>query len=397
MPAQNHSISDLGDDKEQRLREEPSSNIKQGAERLKLSPIKVPENQKSNKAKMIDDFLQNAKVFAWDNQDHCEQATDYFSAFETILQPNKHSDVFFHFIETYLSWEEPKVIGFVNWIGNGPYRALLTNKQAKASNQEYSETPLIRAIVLGKAHFAAALLKVDGITVNTLYKVNGYGTCLHQAIKKESPLIKLMVEKSSVHPDLFLEKDKDGNNVLHLLMQTRGDELLVSRLECIVGLRKKIDSADARGDEGTTSEPDTETDDDESKLRKLEFRKLKFRLEVLSDVINSLRVLKESPLQVSNEKDLTPYQLRVSTLKTSKRVLSVLDKISDPNRVLNFQEKKMRKKVSLVKLQEQAIRKIIDADPIADLIRRFCIRKFKNSQECSRALYKPGNGKQYPD
>ena len=204
MPPPNYSNKDLGDDKEHRPREELSGSIDQGADTGKLVPIEAPVNDLSNRAqwraKMIHVFLQNAQSFPWSNPRKCEQAKHYFSAFEPILQPNKNSGVFFTLLRSYVTWNELEVKGFVNWIGSGPYRALLTNKESNVGYHDFSPTPLIYAIDRGMSEFVVAILQVDGIPVDTLYKVKSYGTCLHQAIKQESPSIEFMARSAWTIP-----------------------------------------------------------------------------------------------------------------------------------------------------------------------------------------------------
>ncbi|KAI0466816.1 peptidase S8/S53 domain-containing protein [Xylaria cf. heliscus] len=346
-------------------------------------PIKVTSR---DRRQITEIFVDHARKYEWHKQEERENANIHFSNFESVLNPNEGSGIFFALYDRYLGWDKCQVEGFVNWIGSGRYRGLLTQKDPHTSGEDFSRTPLIVAIDKKEHNFVAALLKVEGISVDTFYKVNGYGTCLHQGIKKKSTLIELMVQKYRKYPDLYLEVDNKGNNVLHLLAQTRGEEMLAPYLENIVGLKRgpeneAVGSADERPGGNDNMELNDGSADD---LEESKFDTTQFRLNVLQQIMEISHIV--PVLQQNNKAHQTPYQLRVSTLKASEEVNRVLGQISDPKRNLRF-----RNKIGLDKLREQALRKIIDADPVAQLIRRTCIRRFNSSHECSKALYQLGD------
>jgi hypothetical protein len=356
---------ELEDKKEQRPR---ASNV----DLDKFIPIQLSEKARSNTKKMVTEFRKHARDYQWHDERYRRQADHMFSNFQPILQPTKNSGVIFKFIEEIDEWKQDHLQYFIDWISSGPYCALLTNPEP-SGNHIGEFTPLLSAIQNGENDFVAALLEVDRISVDTLFKAKGFGTCLHLAIEKESPHINSMIDKCKESPDLFLEPGVGQNNILHLLTATGNDELLISDLELAVGLRKETDSADAGPAAGKTKS-----------------NKLQFRQRMLEKVMESLHVLGADPFQRPNEKGLTPYQLRVSTLKASHEVEEVLKKFTDPKRSLSIRERR----IGMDKLSEEAIRNIINADPIADLIRRFCICNFKSSHGCSKALYAPGTGEQ---
>lgn len=371
-------MDDPETEKEQPPIPETQSKKEDETDRIEFTPDQI-----SNTGFMNHKFCEKARDFAWENPDSYKEADRYFSAFDTILQPKNNSGILFAVIQTWFEWKQPRYNGFVNWIGKGPYRALLSNKKPTSRSQDSNPTPLIFAISERKAEFVTAFLQLDGKVLNTLYKVKGYGTCLHEAIIQESSSIEQMAEKFRDNPDLFLELNDEKNNILHLLAQTNGDELLVDNSKYIVGLREATADADTGRSKGA--------------IYNTEFQNPNLRLRVLQLVMDSLHMLDVRPLQAFNENNLTPYQLRVATLHESEHVRSVLDEFSKPKEATSFQKMKEQKKtpndkLREDKLREHAFRKIVDKDPIAKFIRIFCIRKFKNSHDCSKALYKPGNG-----
>lgn len=377
----------LDDDKQRGRGEERPGVSRPVQDVVRRQPIEVDSSL--SEKKKIQKFIEHASKFSWDKADHCNKASDIFSNFDDILDPTKQSGVFIRLIAQEPDWDESKVKGFVGWLSKSRHRNLLISAK---SSDDSRQTPLIIAIDDRWDSLVTALLQVDVFPVERMYKVNGYGTCLHQAIKKKSLSVELMVDKLKGWPHLYREVDKNGNNVLHLLAKTCGDELFESKLN--LAIQPPAEAAGMDAHENMAATPDSEGVTKEAGTG---FDSHTFRIRMLRNILDVIRPEIYDTLWQENDENgekLTPYQVRVSTLKKSQEVIDILNRVSDPNRELTLQEKKLKNVIGLVGLQEQARRRIIDADPIATILREFCVRKLATPQNCSTALYKPGDGKQ---
>lgn len=264
--------------------------------------------------------------------------------------------------------------------------------------------PLHLALLEKKHAFVDAVLSqhdlknLASLLKHTCSKEN----CLHIAISKSSPSIELMINKCKKYPEIFTQENYDKNTPLHVAMSFMGDEVDPSRLEHVI--RDLIPAAtpaqqaaingglasngvDSRRSSLSLSSLDEETEsqgsdvDDESQAGDGDSQ--------AGDLIPGLHIVEllvtacSDVLKNQNVENRTPYQERIYQLRNSPKVKQVLEKVKPKDA-----------KGDVAASKEDAFRKIVVEDPIAEYIRAYCVREFSRDQimEC---LYQPGQGTCY--
>lgn len=294
----------------------------------------------------MEEFIVEANVFAFD--DPQTDPTTYFSKGIEFLVERKEKRLIIKFLLKYDIWrgENPwtyeKVKEFLRWIKGIRLEWLEATDTSK-------QNTFIVALVEDRDFFVRAILEIGDMQGIITKKSDISGTCLHVAITTKSKFTLELME-IGLKKDLLPVQDRDGNNLLHILTESVGEEMDHFSLEARLDLLKKIISS-------------------------------RFGLEML---------------QQKNHNDRTPYQLREDTLETHFNDQHAPERVESARDATDRTPQGARSGTSNIKNIEDRpgvlLRKIIIADPVANYIRLHCIRSLDETDAIMNALYRSGNG-----
>jgi hypothetical protein len=258
-----------------------------------------------------------------------------------------------------------------------------------------------------------------------LEQVWGHGSenCLHIAIRAGSPkhqIEHLTCRLRAHYPDGFLKPNSTGNTPLHVLVGRMGDEMEPNNLKYIKEAadyyaNNPVTAVDGEGDDPETDENDDyltedegseeteaegeedvgpaedEIEEEQADGAKEEENHTKLeplsRCNIIKKMIDKIDKQKHGTnalLTIKNEKKRTPYQERLEKLKEKL-------KSKEKSKLYPWFEQ-----LDNSIRQEEIFWEIVAKDPIANVIREYCMRELPTT-EIVKCLYTPDTGKKcYP-
>ncbi|RYP70537.1 hypothetical protein DL769_004930 [Monosporascus sp. CRB-8-3] len=335
---------------------------------------------------ILDQFLDAANAFPFDND--LEQPTNYFQRLHKFLQEDKGNDLIVKFLTREDAWSgtiwtETKVEKFLVWLAGR--KPTILKKIGKRG-----VPPVISALERNRGGFIRAIINREELRSALEEEGIHSGRWLHAAIEAQSPFLYELVELRK-SDDLFAAVD-DNNNALHALVEVVGEEVSKERLEQVV--KALATGTERRGlDDADSDDSDEEEDGFQEEQHGQTRAPLRSRLRLMKMMMSSKSRLRL--LQQVNNLGHTPYQLREITLEDHKDVQAVLEMEADEVRhQLSKSARRPTKSeidAAVRDAKDAALRKVIVADPIANYIRKFCIRKLEKAEDTVKALYKSGS------
>ncbi|KAL7933896.1 hypothetical protein V8C35DRAFT_327371 [Trichoderma chlorosporum] len=300
---------------------------------------------------------------------------------------------------------------------------------------------LAYGLIFKRHDFVTAVLQIENLNSRLFEGGGSEYNCVLLALEHTSPSLQVLTQRCMSYPDIFDHKNKDGNNPIHEIVRFTGEEVLEESLrnvlkdmlpqsqiqdQRIVGSpdiskgtgnelyfkandrsrdafdidegyselkNDEVDAEQTSDEEGAKEENEresTEHENEEEWIEQASYEQtsrpddtnheeaisatgapsLPCRKIMLQDILTAWK----DGLKATNNMKRTPYQERIERLKNCQEFTMLLSTIENGN---------------LEKVKNDALRKIVVADPIAQHILAFCLREFEDRDDIIKCLYRP--------
>jgi hypothetical protein len=333
------------------------------------------------------EVLKEAKKLDFTNKESCEEFNHKYKAYF-----EKRSSLILHDLAKDKTWTYANIKKFLKWLQDKcPNNTLLESRIAESqyipfhtalrsknddfvlavldmvSEERPKGTPgQQRGIGIEKAK-PAAKTKLEMVLDA---KTNGKENCLHLAILSKSRLMNRIIKECKSCPEMFTDKDNDGDTPLHVAVGSFDPEIVDLKINHQSNIpHHVVDQYNRRPSVQLLSSSYAASE--VSATNGLYNESLSSKFSLYNTMLILLKYGKDAVFEINDSKN-TPYQLRLENLKD--RLVE-----AQPNRPRN---------VSFYK----ALREAEIEDSVASHIRLYCIQHLSR-KELMKALYKPGEGK----